>query len=123
MDKPRSLNLSIRSGSSEQLRKLLELALYELDRAVHGNSSLAWAAAEGEVISGAVEGTMGSYRFDYLLGTPELVECRKQLLDDGFKLATVRDLSFDYDLYEHPESKQKKRLYFDPVEIKDHEDQ
>ncbi|WP_405119229.1 hypothetical protein [Pseudomonas leptonychotis] len=116
------MNLSIRANSDAQLHKLLELALFELDRAVHGDNRLVWASSEGEVVTGSTEGTMGSYRFDYLLGTPELVECREKLLEDGFQLSTVRDLSFDYDLYEHPESNQKKRLYFNPAEIREHEE-
>jgi hypothetical protein len=120
MDRPRALTLSIQANNAEQLRKLLELALYELDCAI-GESSKTWAAREGEVVAGEVTGTMGRYRFDYMLGSPAFVECRKKLLEEGYQEEATFGLD-DYDLYRHPETGHGLRLYFNPAEVRDHEE-
>lgn len=120
MDRPRALTLSVQANSAEQLRKLLELAIYELDRAT-GGSSKAWAAHEGEVVTGEVMGTMGSYRFDYMLGSPAFIELRNKLLEDGYQEVATFGLE-DYDLYQHPQTKHCLRLYFNPAELRDHEE-
>ncbi|RRV28591.1 hypothetical protein EGJ23_04210 [Pseudomonas sp. o96-267] len=114
------MNLSIQANSEEQLRKLLDLAISELDRIFKGKHHT-WATEEGAVVEAKVDGTMGSFHLGYMLGTPALVECRSQLLKDGYRLQESTAFGLDdFDVYEHPETGDTKRLYHNPAKVTDH---
>lgn len=122
VENPRSLNLNIQASSQEQLKKLLDLAISELERAFAGKD-LTWSYPEGSVVNSEVSGTMGSFCLEYMLGSPALVECRNQLLQDGYQRNESAAFSLaDYDVYEHAETGDKKRLYHKTAEVKDHTD-
>lgn len=57
-----SLQLQVDSDSSEGLRKLLELALYELNERI--DRSVRVAATEQRTYPGGTSGSLGSYRFE-----------------------------------------------------------
>lgn len=57
-----SLQLQVDSGSSEGLRRLLELALYELNECIDSSSHV---AGEQTTFPGGTSGTLGSYRFEF----------------------------------------------------------
>lgn len=70
MSKNRSLSLNIQADDSKSLRKLLEMALFELNDTI--------TKAEGEFTysdagyEGKTDGSMGSYQFVYnKLGAPD----------------------------------------------------
>lgn len=122
VDNPRSLSLNIQAGSQDQLKKLLDLAISELER-VFAGKNLTWSHPEGSVVNSEMSGTMGSFQLDYMLGSQELVERRNQLLQDGYQLNETSAFGLeDYDVYEHVETGDKKRLYPKTAELKDHGD-
>lgn len=57
-----SLQLQVDSDSTEGLRRLLELALYELNQRI--DTSARVAAGEQRTYPGGTSGTLGSYRFE-----------------------------------------------------------
>lgn len=107
MSQPRSLTITVEAISEEHMRKLLELALFELSK-VYENT---WDMAEGESVPLAMAGDMGSYKLEYQLGSYGFIAAHKNLIEQGYSLdPSTHWITKDYNLYRHAE-KPPLRLY------------
>lgn len=117
MSNPRALTINIEAISAEHLRKLLELALFDLDKL----KEAAWSEDEGESIPLSMAGDMGSYRLEYKLGTHALIAEHQSLLGQGYtKIETSSWRKDNYSLYEHAE-KAPVRLYLTSAQLTSHD--
>lgn len=66
MSRPRALTITVEAKSDEHLRKLLELALFDLGKL---QEDVAWYRGEGESVPMSMTGDMGCYRLEYKLGS------------------------------------------------------
>ncbi|MEW5547090.1 hypothetical protein [Pseudomonas soli] len=116
MSNPRSLTITVEAKSDEHLRKLLELAIFDLSQmheAIRG-------AEEGESIPSTMEGDMGHYRLDYRLGTHTFIAAHRGLTDQGYSFVETTDWKTeDYNLYRHDEHP-PVRLYLNSAQVTDH---
>lgn len=77
---PRALTITLEAKSDEHLRKLLELALFDLDK-VREN---AWPLPPGSSVPASMKGDMGSYQLEYKVGTHELIAEHQKLIEEGY---------------------------------------
>lgn len=116
MSNPRSLTITVEAKSDEHLRKLLELAMFDLSK-MHESFR---DAEEGDSIPSSMEGDMGHYRLDYQLGTHAFIAAHKNLMEQGYRFVETTDWKTeDYNLYQHAEHP-PLRLYLNSALITDH---
>ncbi|KAF4558701.1 hypothetical protein HBJ16_003770 [Pseudomonas sp. CES] len=117
MEKHRALTFSLEAESAEHLRKLLELALFDLDKLMEKSKE----REEGESVPAAMTGDMGSYQMVYKLGSHAVVDAHASLLEQGYKCTeSARWTGQPYNVYEHSE-RAAVRLYFDDGRVTDHD--
>ncbi|WP_410481723.1 hypothetical protein ACJ70E_08770 [Pseudomonas plecoglossicida] len=117
MGNPRSLTITVEAKSDEHLRKLLDLAVFDLSK-MHENLR---AEAEGGSIPLTMAGDMGSYRLDYHLGSHAFIAAHRNLIEQGYSLVETTDWKTDdYSLYQHAENP-PLRLYLNSALIGEHD--
>lgn len=117
MSNPRALTLNIEAVSDEHLRKLLELALFDLSKINESSRSV----EEGDSLLLSMDGDMGGYKLEYKLGTHALIEQHQKLLDRGYQRVETTELRTEnYSLYEHV-SEPALRLYLTSAQITNHD--
>ncbi|YCH22952.1 hypothetical protein M1D96_05435 [Pseudomonas sp. D1-3] len=117
MSNPRALTLNIEAISDEHLRKLLELALFDLDKL----REKAWVEEEGESLPLSMAGDMGRYSLEYKFGTHELIAEHQKLIEQGYRRVETSSWKTDnYSLYEHSE-KEPVRLYLTSALVTSHD--
>lgn len=101
MSQPRALTITVEGKSDEHLRKLLELALFDLDQLQQED---AWHRGEGESVSASMAGDMGHYVVDYKIGTHAVAAAHEDLVAKGYKRTeTTKWGTNKYSVYEHSE--------------------
>lgn len=114
---PRALTITLEAKSNEHLRKLLELALFDLDK-VREN---AWPLPPGSSVPASMTGDMGSYQLEYKVGTHALIAEHQRLLEEGYTLIGETEWEArNYSVYDHPE-KHPIRLYHLSAEAVEHD--
>lgn len=114
---PRALTITLEAKSDEHLKKLLELALFDLDKV----QQAAWNLAEGDSVPASMAGDMGSYHLEYKLGTHELVAAHGKLLEQGYrKVESTEWETENYSWFDHPD-KAPMRVYQDSAETVEHD--
>lgn len=131
-DKRRALTLTIDANSAEDMKMLLQQALYEIDQLLPlppGASSeqvarsaykaiLSPSQGGERVTKGHTQGSIGSYEFSFVHSSREFKACEDQLLEQGYELASTRDFFSGEEFYVHP-SLPAKIISGDPLIIKD----
>lgn len=118
MRNPRALTLSIEAESDEHLRKLLELALFDLDKVIEKSRD----REEGESVPFAMAGDMGSYQVEYKLGAHAAVAAHTSLLEQGYeRRESATWTGQQYNVYGHAEQA-AVRLYLDDGRITGHDE-
>lgn len=118
MSKLRALTITVEAKSGEHLRKLLELALFDLDKLQEDD---AWYRGEGESVPASMAGDMGFYRLEYKLGSHALIAAHQELVEQGYrKVETTEWRTDNYSVYEHSE-KAQLRLYLGSAETREHD--
>ncbi|MBI6799154.1 hypothetical protein [Pseudomonas syringae] len=118
MNKPRALTITVEAKSDEHLRKLLELALFDLNKL---QEDVAWRRDEGESIPTSMTGGMGCYRLEYKLGSHALIAAHEELVEQGYrKVETTEWKTDNYSIYDHTE-KAPLRLYLSSAETREHD--
>lgn len=118
MSKLRALTIEIEAKSDEHLRKLLEMALFDLDKL---QKDVAWLRDEGEAVPTSMAGDMGCYQLEYKLGSHALIAAHKELVEQGYrKVETTEWKTDNYSVYEHTE-KASLRLYLSSAETAEHD--
>ncbi len=113
----RALTISLEAESVEHLRKLLELALFDLDKLIEKSLD----REEGESVPVAMAGDMGSYQVIYKLGSHAAVAAHASLLQQGYECSESANWTGQcYSVYGHTEQA-SVRLYFDDGRITDHD--
>jgi hypothetical protein len=117
MSKLRALTITVEAKSDEHLRKLLELALFDLDKLQEDDT---WYRGEGESVSASMTGDMGCYQLEYKLGSHAFIAAHEELIEQGYrKVETTNWRTDNYSVYEHLE-KASKRLYLSSAETGEH---
>lgn len=118
MSQPRALTITVEGKSDEHLRKLLELALFDLDQLQQED---AWHRGEGESVSASMAGDMGHYVVDYKIGTHAAAAAHEDLVAKGYKRTeTTKWGTNNYSVYEHSELP-PLRLYLNTAETGEHD--
>ncbi|WP_122276053.1 hypothetical protein [Pseudomonas syringae group genomosp. 3] len=124
MSKLRALTITVEAKSGEHLRKLLELALFDLDKLQEDDI---WyrgegeGEGEGESVTASMAGDMGCYRLEYKLGSHAFIAAHEELIEQGYrKVETTKWKTENYSVYEHSE-KASKRLYLGSAETGEHD--
>ncbi|WP_236185692.1 hypothetical protein [Pseudomonas juntendi] len=118
MRNPRALTVSLEAESVEHLRKLLELALFDLDKVIEKSGD----REEGESVPIAMAGDMGSYKIVYKLGSHAAVDAHAGLLEQGYeRRESARWTGRGYNVYRHAEQA-AVRLYIDDGRITEHDE-
>lgn len=117
MSNPRSLTITIEAISDEHLRKLLELAIFDLSK-IQENT---WDMKEGASIPLTMTGDMGNYRLEYQLGSHEFIAAHRNLIEQGYSLVETTDWKTNgYSVYQHAENP-PLRLYLTSAQIGEHD--
>lgn len=117
MSKTRSITLNAEGKSSEHLKKLLELALFDLQET---EKSTGYKTA-GDCLPVSMSGDMGSYTLEYKLGSHALTTAQAELVAQGYQKTDVSDKGAeDYAVFEH-DDKPPVRLYLESVQIGEHD--
>ena len=115
----RALTISVEAQSEEHLKKLLELALFELDKVGEDSRSM----LGGSTIPLNMEGTMGHYSLQYKLGSHELIQAQEKLIEHGYvRVEGANWIYQEYSVFTHP-SEQAVRLYFSSAEVIEHDEE
>lgn len=118
MSQPRALTITVEGKSDEHLRKLLELALFDLDQLQQED---AWHRGEGESVSASMAGDMGHYVVDYKIGTHAVAAAHEDLVAKGYRRTeTTKWGTNKYSVYEHSELP-ALRLYLNTAEMGEHD--
>lgn len=118
MSKVRALTITVEAKSDEHLRKLLELALFDLGKLQEGAARY---RGEGESVPASMAGGMGCYRLEYKLGSHALIDAHEELVGQGYRKVEATEWKTDtYSVYEHAE-KVTLRLYFSSAETTEHD--
>lgn len=117
MSYSRTLTITVEGKSDEHLRKLLELALFDLGKL----QADTWNRPEGESIPLCMAGDMGSYRLEYKLGSHALIAAHERLIEQGYKWIETTDWKNDnYSVYEHS-TLPPLRLYLNSAQTREHD--
>lgn len=117
MSNPRALTLNIEAVSDEHLRKLLELALFDLSKINEGCRP----EEEGDSLLLSMDGDMGGYKLEYKLGTHALIDQHQKLIERGYRRVETTELRTDnYSFYEHA-TEPPLRLYLASAQITSHD--
>lgn len=118
MSKIRSITLNVEGKSSEHLKKLLELALFDLQET---EKSTGFKTA-GDCLPVNMSGDMGSYTLEYKLGSHALITAQAELVAQGYQKTDVSDkcVEENYAVFVH-DDKPPVRLYFESVQIGEHD--
>ena len=117
MEKHRALTLSLEAESADHLRKLLELALFDLDKLIAKSSE----REEGAVVPVAMAGDMGNYQIVYKLGSHAVTAAHSSLLEQGYWCSESANWTGQlYSVYEHGEQA-AVRLYLDDARVTEHD--
>ena len=118
MSKLRALTITVEAKSDEHLRKLLELALFDLDKLQEDDT---WYRGEGESVPASMAGDMGFYKLEYKLGSHAFIAAHEALIRQGYrKVETTKWKTDNYSVYEHSE-KSQQRLYLGSAETREHD--
>lgn len=118
MSKPRALTITVEGKSDEHLRKLLELALFDLDQLQQEDT---WHRDEGESVSASMAGDMGHYMVEYKIGTHALAAAHEDLVAKGYKRTETTEWGTNnYSVYEHNELV-ALRLYLSSAQTAEHD--
>ncbi|WP_149087301.1 hypothetical protein [Pseudomonas prosekii] len=117
MSYSRALTITVEGKSDEHLRKLLELALFDLDKL----QTETWDRPEGESIPLCMAGDMGSYKLEYKLGSHALISAHERLTEQGYKRIETTEWKTDnYSVYEHS-TQPSLRLYLSSAQVGEHD--
>lgn len=112
-----SLTINVEGKSAEHLRKLLELALFELQEL----QQRTWRKRDGDSLPLQMSGDMGSYTLEYKLGSHALVAAQADLIAQGYRKTDVTEWETEnYSVFEH-DDKPAVRLYLESVRVGEHD--
>lgn len=112
-----SLTINVEGKSAAHLKKLLELALFELEELQESS----WHKHEGDCLPLQMSGDLGSYRLEYKLGSQALIDAQAELIASGYRRTEVTDFrSNNYSVFEHDE-KLPMRLYLKTALVVEHD--
>lgn len=118
MENQRALTISLEAESTDHLRKLLELALFDLDKLIEKSRD----REEGAVVPVAMAGDIGNYQIVYKLGSHAVVAAHASLLEQGYWCSEPANWTGErYSVYEHA-AQTTVRLYLDEARITDHDE-
>ncbi len=115
MTNPVSIQLTVHAESSDDLDELLRLALHNVAKLRSDN----WHVAVGEVVTGKMAGSLGSYEATFSNGSPALVALHQELVDSGYQYLPMLSCE-SYGIYA-AEGMSDKKLIFHPPSIVDHD--
>lgn len=117
MSKIHSLTINVEGKSAEHLKKLLELALFELQELQQQSGR----KRDGDSLPLQMSGDMGSYTLEYKLGSHALVAAQADLIAQGYRKTDVTEWRTDnYSVFEH-DDKPPVRLYLESVRVDEHD--
>ncbi|XSS65207.1 hypothetical protein ACP9OK_09590 [Pseudomonas sp. B11] len=117
MSKIHSLTINVEGKSAEHLKKLLELALFELQELQQQSGR----KRDGDSLPLQMSGNMGSYTLEYKLGSHALVAAQADLIAQGYRKTDVTEWRTDnYSVFEH-DDKPPVRLYLESVRVDEHD--
>lgn len=117
MSKIHSLTINVEGKSAEHLKKLLELALFELQELQQQSGR----KRDGDSLPLQMSGGMGSYTLEYKLGSHALVAAQADLIAQGYRKTDVTEWRTDnYSVFEH-DDKPPVRLYLESVRVDEHD--
>ena len=117
MSKIHSLTINVEGKSAEHLKKLLELALFELQELQQQSGR----KRDGDSLPLHMSGDMGSYTLEYKLGSHALVAAQADLIAQGYRKTDVTEWRTDnYSVFEH-DDKPPVRLYLESVRVDEHD--
>ncbi|RON08511.1 hypothetical protein BK659_14065 [Pseudomonas brassicacearum] len=117
MSKIHSLTINVEGKSAEHLKKLLELALFELQELQQQSGR----KRDGDSLPLQMSGDMGSYTLEYKLGSHALVAAQADLIAQGYRKTDVTEWRTDnYSVFEH-DDKPPVRLYLESVRVEEHD--
>jgi hypothetical protein len=117
MSKIHSLTINVEGKSAEHLKKLLELALFELQELQQQSGG----KRDGDSLPLQMSGDMGSYTLEYKLGSHALVAAQADLIAQGYRKTDVTEWKTDnYSVFEH-DDKPPVRLYLESVRVDEHD--
>lgn len=112
-----SLTINVEGKSAEHLKKLLELALFELQELQQRTRR----KREGDTLPLQMSGDMGSYTLEYKLGSHALVAAQADLIAQGYqKIDTTEWRTENYSVFEH-DDKPPVRLYLESIRVEEHD--
>ncbi|MFK3606643.1 hypothetical protein A7D21_00610 [Pseudomonas sp. AP19] len=117
MSKIHSLTINVEGKSAEHLKKLLELALFELQEL----QQQSWRKRDGDSLPLQMSGDMGCYVLEYKLGSHALVAAQADLIAKGYRKTDVTEWRTEnYSVFEH-DHKPPVRLYLETVRVDEHD--
>nr|WP_314529272.1 hypothetical protein [uncultured Pseudomonas sp.] len=112
-----ALTINVEGKSAEHLRKLLELALFELQELQQNTRR----KCEGDILPLQMSGNMGSYTLEYKLGSHALVAAQADLIAQGYrKTDTTEWRTENYSVFEH-DDRAPIRLYLESIRVDEHD--
>ncbi|SDT41165.1 hypothetical protein SAMN05216598_5556 [Pseudomonas asplenii] len=112
-----SLTINVEGKSAEHLKKLLELALFELQEL----QQRSWRKSDGDSVPLKMSGDMGCYTLEYKLGSHALVAAQADLVAQGYRKTDVTEWRTEnYSVFEH-DDKPPVRLYLESVRVDEHD--
>ncbi|MBI6671334.1 hypothetical protein YA0637_07215 [Pseudomonas syringae] len=117
MSNVHSLTINVEGKSAEHLKKLLELALFELQEL----QKRSWRKRDGDSLTLQMSGDMGCYTLEYKLGSHTLVAAQADLIAQGYRKTYVTEWRTEnYSVFEH-DDKPPVRLYLESVRVDEHD--